>query len=115
MVKEMVSSGELNDVDVTLLWGCRSEQDLFETDELRRWDERFDRFRFLPTLSRPSESWTGLRGRVTDHLASWDLPLDDMQIYLCGNGAMIDDVLKLVEGRGLDRRTRRVVYEKYFD
>jgi NAD(P)H-flavin reductase len=115
MVKEMVSSGELRKHDVTLLWGCRTEADLFETSELRRWSERFERFTFLPTLSRAGESWTGARGRVTDHLRQWDLPIDDMQIYICGNGAMIDDVVELVETRGLNRRTRRVVYEKYFD
>jgi len=115
MIKEMVSSGELHRHDTTLLFGVRSEEDLFETLELSRWAERFERFRFIPTLSRPSDDWTGARGRVTEHLESWDLPLDDMQIYLCGNGAMIDDAVKLLESRGLDRRTRRVVYEKYFD
>ncbi|MCP4870372.1 MAG: hypothetical protein GY898_16840 [Proteobacteria bacterium] len=115
MVKEMVSSGELRDHDVTLLWGCRSEADLFETAELQRWSERFERFTFIPTLSRPSESWAGARGRVTEHLRQWDLPIDDMQIYLCGNGSMIDEVVELVESRGLNRRTRRLVYEKYFD
>ena len=75
---------------------------------------RFDDFTFVPTLSRPGEGWTGARGRVTAHLAEADLPVDDMQMYLCGNGAMIDDVVAMMEARGLDRRTRRIVYEKYF-
>jgi len=115
MLKELVVSGEIHESDVTLLWGVRSQDDLYETAELQRWSERFDRFRFIPTLSRPKPGWDGATGRVTAHLEEWDLPLDDMQIYLCGNGAMIDDAVALLEDRGLDRRTRRIVYEKYFD
>ena len=52
---------------------------------------------------------------MTKHLAEWDLPVDDMQIYLCGNGAMVTDAVELLRSRGLDPRTRRVVVEKYFD
>jgi CDP-4-dehydro-6-deoxyglucose reductase, E3 len=114
MVKELISTGEINDRDVTLYFGVRSEEDLFETAELQRWNDRFPRFHFIPTLSRPGEGWTGARGRVTAHLEATDFPVDDMQIYLCGNGAMIDDVVKLMEARGLHRRTRRLVLEKYF-
>ena len=115
MIKELVASGDIHRSDVTLLWGVRSQDDLFDTAELQRWSERFERFRFVPTLSRPKPGWEGATGRVTEHLGQWDLPLDEMQIYLCGNGAMIDDAVALIEERGLDRRTRRVVYEKYFD
>ncbi len=115
MIKDLVSSGEIHQHDVTLLFGVRHEDDLFETQELERFARKFPRFTFLPTLSQPTESWTGARGRVTAHLEEWDLPLDDMQIYLCGNGAMIDEVTQHLDGRGLNRRTRRVVYEKYFD
>jgi ferredoxin-NADP reductase len=44
-----------------------------------------------------------------------ELPIEDVQVYLCGNGAMIQDAVALLEARGLNRRTRRVVLEKYFD
>jgi CDP-4-dehydro-6-deoxyglucose reductase len=115
MIKDLISTGEIHDRDVTLYFGARSEADLFETAELQRWNDRFPRFRFVPTLSRAGESWTGARGRVTAHLEAAEFPVDDMQMYLCGNGAMIDDVVALMEARGLHRRTRRLVLEKYFD
>ena len=38
-----------------------------------------------------------------------------MQIYLCGNGAMINEVVEIVTAKGLNPRTRRVVLEKYFE
>jgi len=115
MLKDLVASGEIHNHDITLLFGVRSESDLFELVELTRWAERFDRFHFVPTLSRPGDSWSGATGRVTAHLDKMDLPTDDVQVYLCGNGAMIQDAVALLEARGLDRRSRRIVLEKYFD
>jgi NAD(P)H-flavin reductase len=115
MVKDLVSSGEIHEHDITLLFGVRHQADLFELTELSRWSERFEGFDFVPTLSRPSEDWTGARGRVTDHLANMALPSEDVQIYLCGNGAMIKDAVALLEDRGIDRRSRRIILEKYFD
>jgi CDP-4-dehydro-6-deoxyglucose reductase len=115
MLKDMVATGELRHHDATLLFGLRAERDLFAVDDFEKLAAEFPRFRFIPTLSRPSAAWTGARGRVTAHLEAADLPVDDMQVYLCGNGAMIEDALNLLDRRGLDRRTRRVVFEKYFD
>jgi len=115
MIKDLISTGEIHDRDVTLLFGVRGEEDLFGTAELVRWTKEFPRFRFVPTLSRAKEGWTGARGRVTAHLQEWDFPVDDMQIYLCGNGAMIKDAIEIMEAKGLGKRTRRIVFEKYFD
>ena len=115
MVKDLISTGEIHDRNVTLLFGVRSQADLFGTAELERWADEFPRFRFIPTLSRPTPGWEGATGRVTAHLDAWDLPVDDMQIYFCGNGGMITDGIALMESKGLSKRTRRIVFEKYFD
>jgi NAD(P)H-flavin reductase len=115
MIKDLISTGEIHDRDVTLLFGVRSQEDLFGTAELERWTKEFPRFRFVPTLSRPKEGWMGAVGRVTAHLEEWDFPVDNMQVYLCGNGAMIKDAIEIMEAKGLGKRTRRIVFEKYFD
>ncbi len=115
MIKDLISTGEIHDRDVTLLFGVRTQDDLFGTAEFERWDREFPRFRFLPTLSRPKPGWDGAVGRVTRHLTEWDFPVDDMQIYFCGNGQMITDGIAIMEGKGLGKRTRRIVFEKYFD
>ena len=115
MIKDLISTGEIHSRDVTLLFGVRSQPDLFGVPEFERWSKDFPRFRFVPTLSRPAPGWTGATGRVTEHLAAWDLPVDDMQVYLCGNGHMITDAIELLEGKGLGKRTRRIIFEKYFD
>ena len=115
MIKDLIATGEVHNHDITLLFGVRNEVDLFEQGELQRWEERFERFNFVPTLSRPEPGWTGATGRVTEHLNAMELPSDDIQVYLCGNGAMIQDAIALLEARGIDRRSRRIVLEKYFD
>jgi len=115
MLLEMAACGELEGRQTTLWFGVRHEQDLFAMDELRDLESRFPDFRFVPTLSRPGPDWTGARGRVTDHLREAELPIESMQAYLCGNGAMIDEVVAIFEALGLHRQTRRIIYEKYFD
>ena len=115
MLKDMRSTGELRQVKTTLLFGVRSQDDLFAVDEFERYARDFPNFTFVPTLSRPKPGWTGATGRVTAHLEEWGLPVDDMQIYLCGNGQMVTDAVALVTAKGLNPRTRRVIVEKYFD
>lgn len=115
MIKDLISTGEIHNHDITLLFGVRHQEDLFELAELERWSQRFEGFTFVPTLSQPESNWTGAKGRVTEHLSSMDLPSEDVQVYLCGNGAMIQDAVALLEARGIDRKTRRIVLEKYFD
>ncbi|MGQ9759800.1 MAG: hypothetical protein ACUVQ5_04450 [Candidatus Methanomethylicaceae archaeon] len=51
--------------DVILLYGSRFVEDLVYREELKVWSEKI---KVVVTLSKPSEGWRGLRGRVTDHL-----------------------------------------------
>jgi len=58
-------------------------------------------------VSKPSESWAGFRGRVTDYLRQ--LPVqwkwNHCDFYLCGNGEMIEEVKRiLIEERGVSPR-----------
>lgn len=115
MVKDLVSRGELRDHDVTVLFGVRSQKDLFAVADFQRLSQAFPRLRFVPTLSQPTGTWEGQRGRVTQWLDGATLPVDQMQAYLCGNGKMIEDAVAILERKGLDRRSRRIVVEKYFD
>ncbi|MFL1465791.1 2Fe-2S iron-sulfur cluster-binding protein [Marinobacter sp. HN1S83] len=85
---------------VTLLFGARSQQDLYRLDDIRdlalKWSAAF---RFIPVLSREDErsDWTGARGRVTDVIPA--LSLQGSEAYLCGPPGMIDAAeAKLIEG-----------------
>ncbi|NQW23179.1 MAG: ferredoxin--NADP reductase [SAR202 cluster bacterium] len=56
--------------------------------------------KFVPTVSRPTESrnagWKGVTGRVNaiaeEYLAKFNLPKDDTKVYACGHPGMIEEM-----------------------
>ena len=101
---------------VTLLFGVRHEEGLLYRAEFERLADEYSSFRFLPTVTRPTENWQGLRGRVQAHL---DEALDiksyedvsTVDVYICGLKEMVDDVRRELKARGFDRK--QIIYEKY--
>lgn len=101
---------------ITLLFGVRYMEGLLYRDEFEQLEKKYQSFRFLPTLTRPTESWKGRTGRVQAHLdealalrTSEELPTVD--VYICGLKEMVDDVRKELKQRGFDRK--QIIYEKY--
>lgn len=84
-----------------LLWGLRSERDVYYLEELDAMAQRYPNFTFLPTLSQPQAEWDGLVGRVTTHLPEYVKSVDNLEAYLCGNEAMIDEVRAYLKSLGL--------------
>lgn len=77
---------------VTLLYGARTQKDLFCLEELAAVGKRWTgEFRFVPVLSmeEAGSSWEGARGMVAELLAT--VPeLPRAQAYLCGPPLMVD-------------------------
>lgn len=88
-----------------LVFGCRTEADLLYRAELEALARAHTRFRYLPTLSRPPESWRGARGYVQAHLPELVRSLGPAHHYVCGLTKMIDDVRRVLKhDLGVDRR-----------
>ncbi len=86
---------------ILLVWGLRSERDLYYQDELRALADQHQRFSFVTTLSQPSDRWTGEVGRVP-RIVEERLPsVEGLSVYLCGNSGMIRDVTDIIRQRGL--------------
>ena len=96
---------------ITLLFGVRHESHLLYRAEFAALARRFLQFRFWPTLSQPDPGWKGRVGRVQKHLAEATGGRTDIDVYLCGLQAMVDEVRQLLKGMGFDRKQIR--YEKY--
>ncbi|OGH62237.1 MAG: hypothetical protein A2848_02080 [Candidatus Magasanikbacteria bacterium RIFCSPHIGHO2_01_FULL_50_8] len=77
-----------------ILFGCRNEQRLFWTEKLPTTA--------LITLSQPSQTWTGLTGRVTDHIPTVAAEHPDAAWYLCGSAEMIKEVRQQLLERGVE-------------
>jgi len=106
----------LNDAspNFTLLFGVRHEPSLMYRTEFEEMARRYANFRFMPTLTRPGETWPGRTGRVQEHLkeAIGDrIDLSNVDVFLCGLKAMVDDVRNILKGMGFDRK--QILYEKY--
>lgn len=96
---------------LTLIFGARHEQGLVFADEFRTMAARHQNFRFLPTLTRPQPGWTGATGRVQPLLLAEIGERRDLDVYLCGMKAMVDEARQLLKARGFDRK--QIIVEKY--
>ncbi len=85
---------------ILLVWGLRSERDLYYQDELHELARRHRRFSFVTTLSRPSPAWTGAAGRVQRVVEERVRSAAGLAAYLCGSSAMIASVAEILRRKG---------------
>ncbi len=97
--------------ELWLLFGVRCEQDLYYREEFERLAAEHSNFHFLPTLSRASSEWNGLRGYVQEHVKEIVGGRTDMHAYICGLDKMVKANRELLRTLGWDRTSIR--YEKY--
>lgn len=86
---------------LTLFWGLRYERDLYYQDELAEWASCYPNFSFVTTLSKPGPDWGGSTGRVTGLVQERIASVQNLSVYLCGNGEMIKEVTGLIQAKGL--------------
>jgi NAD(P)H-flavin reductase len=86
---------------VTLIWGLRSERDLYYQDELASLAAQYPEFSYTITLSQPSRGWTGAVGRVQSAVEAQTTHVGDLAVYVCGSRAMIESVTALIRSRGI--------------
>ncbi|MFH1649773.1 MAG: FAD-dependent oxidoreductase [Candidatus Woesearchaeota archaeon] len=96
---------------VTLVFGVRSEKDLFFHDEFTKLAEKHPWFSYIPTLSRPGDSWTGKTGYVQTHLKELVNDPLAVDVYLCGLVPMVSAAAEKCKEIGIPREN--VVREVY--
>lgn len=97
---------------IKLLYGARTQADLYRLDQLTHWCRTRGNFTFIPVLSHEPEgsAWTGARGLVTESLSAELGDAFGLEAYVCGPPAMIDATVDLLERAGVaseDVRTDR--------
>ena len=90
-------------VPTTLLFGVRHEENIFWQDRLDELAAQYSNFSYQLCLSQPKDiaSCNAVEGRVTAHLPE---SFNGIQVYLCGNSAMVMEVRSLVIERGADAK-----------
>lgn len=94
-----------------LIFGNRTEKDIYYHDEFLRLASEHVNFHYLPTLSRGSSDWAGLRGYVQEHVPTIAKSRTDMHAYICGLDKMVKANRELLKSLGWDRKS--ILYEKY--
>ena len=101
--------------ELWLLFGARTKADLYYGEEFNRLAAAHANFHFLPTLSRATPDWRGLRGYVQEHVKGIvghrNEKEKDMHAYICGLDKMVKANRELLKSLGCDRTSIR--YEKY--
>ena len=94
-----------------LLFGNRTEGDIYYHEEFLRLAREHVNFHYVPTLSRGAQEWQGRRGYVQEHLPGIVEGRADMHAYICGLDKMITANRELLKSLGWDRKS--ILYEKY--
>jgi ferredoxin-NADP reductase len=94
-----------------LVFGNRTEKDIYYHDEFLRLAAEYENFHYLPTLSRGGAEWAGLRGYVQEHVAGLARERSDGHAYICGLDKMVKANRELLKSLGWDRKA--ILYEKY--
>lgn len=100
-----------------LLLGVRFEEDILYRDEMESLQKIHPEVRFVVTLSRPGQTWSGATGYVQNHVGSLLRELEVISgapphVFVCGLERMVKSVRELCRGElGVDRK--RVHTERY--
>lgn len=98
-------------VNATLIFGSRYAEGLMFRAEFEALAEQFPNFRFIPTVTRPAEDWTGQTGRVQPILWQAMGERTDVDVYACGLKEMVENIREELKIRGFDRK--QIIVEKY--
>lgn len=98
---------------VNLLFGVRTEKDLYKQKELeniqKKWKNEFQIIPILSDISKDS-SWQGEKGFIHHYLEKMPY-LDEYQFYLCGPPIMIDKCLEVLSKTNVANND--IFYDKF--
>jgi CDP-4-dehydro-6-deoxyglucose reductase, E3 len=94
-----------------LYWGLRTRRDVYYRPEFDAMAARCPNLSFTIALSRSDEGGEDYTGRVTGLVSERLASVKNLDVYLCGNHAMIRDVTEIVRAKGLCPIYREIYYD----
>jgi methane monooxygenase component C len=98
------------DTEARVVFGVGTETELFGVDELSELRRVLPNLDVVITVERPTSSWAGAVGRVTDHLGAVD---PAKSYYLCGPSGMVNAAEELLAADGAARD--RIHIERFLE
>jgi CDP-4-dehydro-6-deoxyglucose reductase, E3 len=109
MLLDLVNNGYAG--AATLYWGLRSQRDVYYQQEFEALAARYPNVSFAIALSRPEAGWQAYAGRVTGLVDARVTSVKNLDVFLCGNHAMIRDVTEIIRTKGLCPIYREIYYD----
>ena len=109
MLLDLVNNGYAG--DATLYWGLPSQRDVYYQQEFEALAVRYPNVSFAIALSRPEAGWQAYAGRVTGLVDARVISVKNLDVFLCGNNAMIRDVTQIIRAKGLCPIYREIYYD----
>ncbi len=92
------------EADIVLLYSNRSERDIAFRDEFEEMVERNEHMRVVHTLTEPSPSWKGHRGRINRITIEEEIPdYRDRIFYTCGPPGMVQAMTQILKDLGISK------------
>lgn len=96
---------------MTLYFGLRFKEDIFWKDYFEKLQSEHSNFKFILSLSKPDESWSGKSGYITTHLTNDFSDLANASAYICGNMKMADEAVEILKSKNCP--PARIYFEKF--
>ena len=94
-ILSLLSGGGDHHHRIDLIFGVRTEADLFWTDDFTKLTQQHENFYLHVILNEPSAAWTGHRGRVQVLTEKLITDSSHRSVYVCGNPDMTKDIKRL--------------------
>ncbi|HLD08106.1 MAG TPA: FAD-binding oxidoreductase [Candidatus Peribacterales bacterium] len=101
MIPHALENGEKR--PMYLFFCVRHEEDLFCMDTLRMLEKKYPNFHAHVSISQPTASWNGLRGRVQEIIPSVIKDFSRIQVYACGSPDMVKGMKDWLAERGVEK------------
>jgi len=101
---------DFKDKQFHLIFGVRSEKDIFYEDILNVYKKNYNNFDFTLCLSKPEENFSGYHGRITKKVEESKFE-ENSNFYICGSGEMVNDMKKILSEKGIE--SENIITEKY--
>lgn len=90
--------------DFFLFLCCRTERDIIFREELEYLRRRYPNFRLFITLSKASENWAGLKGRLTKEVIAQSVPdVTTHRFHICGPAPFMEAVEEMLAELGVPK------------
>ena len=86
-IAQSIAAAKL-DRPVFVYWGVREQQALYHNAVMQQWAAQNSKYRFIPVVQQPDESWQGKTGMVHQAVLDDFVSLEAYDIYVAGPFAM---------------------------